>query len=110
VLESPADERTRYLAHLFTGHELEAEGRLADAAAAYQKAVEAAAHCQAGRLALAHALDRLRSKESAAEVLLQAITPVDEADGHRDPWWTYPFGQADRVESILDGLRREAAP
>jgi tetratricopeptide (TPR) repeat protein len=110
VLEGQVDERTRYLAHLFTGHELEAEGRLEDAAAAYRQAVEATPHCQAGRLALAHALDRLRSRESAAEILLQAVAPDDGAGGRRDPWWTYPFGQADRVESMLDALRREAGP
>ncbi|HUL76052.1 MAG TPA: hypothetical protein VL691_02225 [Vicinamibacteria bacterium] len=108
VLESPADGRARYLAQLFTGHELEAEGRLEDALAAYRRAVEAAPQCQAGRLALAHALGRLRSRESAAEVLLQAITPADAGDGRRDPWWAYPFGQADRAGAILDGLRQEA--
>ena len=108
VLEGPVDERARYLAHLFAGHVLEEGGRPEEAVAAYRRAVEAAPRCQAGRLALAHALDGLRSQEGAALVLLQAITPDDAEGGRRDPWWTYPFGQADRVGSILDGLRREA--
>jgi tetratricopeptide (TPR) repeat protein len=108
ALEGAVDERTRYLAHLFTGHELEAAGRLDDAAQEYRASIEAEPRCQAGRLALAHVLDRLRSRESAAELLEEAVAPDDDAGGRQDPWWTYPFGEAARAESLLDALRQEA--
>jgi len=108
ALQNAPDDRTRYLARLFTGRVLEAEDRLEEAATAYRAAIEVASRCQAGRLALGRVLDRLRSRESATEVLLQAVA-VDEGQGPRhDPWWTYPFGAASGYEPMLAQLRQEA--
>lgn len=107
VLERSQDPRLLYLAHLFRGRiDLDA-GRLGAAVSSYRAAVALDPDGQAARVALSHALHR----EGDARASRRAVEDALEARRTQpDPFWRYPWGQADRAEELLEALRAESRP
>lgn len=99
----------RYLAHLFLGRARETAGRVADAVAEYQAALQAEPDGQAAAVALSHALHRAGRGHESVEALRAG---VDRAGRRRaiDPWWPYLAGQWDDPDVLLEALRAEVAP
>jgi tetratricopeptide (TPR) repeat protein len=95
-----------YLAHLTLGELREKDGRFEDAAAAYRAAVASRPDAPTARIALSHALHRLRRTSDAAEAVHVALK-LAEAENVGDPWWEYPMGQRARASALLAELRAE---
>ena len=99
------EPRTTYLAALFLGIAHERAGRYQDAAAAYRNARGVAPQCQVAAVALSHLLYRVGDRKAAAAIAREAAG-LD--DTHcEDPWWSYDYGQAYKLEETMAALRRE---
>jgi tetratricopeptide (TPR) repeat protein len=67
---------------------------------------EAAPRCQIAALALSNALVLLGNRDAAIAIARgSAMVGPDQCD---DPWWSYDYGQAWRLEATLAALRRDA--
>jgi tetratricopeptide (TPR) repeat protein len=100
---SPRPEQY-YMARLVEGR---ARERLEDprgAATALSAAAERMPRAQSALVALGRSLDRLGERTRAQEVFDRAMLSEDEAQ--RDPWLDYIRGQPERIEDLLEELRR----
>ena len=107
LVAANADEAPeRYLAELFLARVEEQAEDEDTAIAHYRRARGAWPDSQAARIGLVHALGRIEGGAAAPTELRELLAvpwprPIDF-----DPWWTYPFGEADRGFRLLDELRR----
>jgi VWFA-related protein len=99
------DPYVRYLYQLVLGHLLRARGRIDDAVAAYQKALDIAPGAQSARVALMTL--RLGQGQSAEAFALADAIQTPKRD-EIDPWWTYSRGDARAYAALLDHLRELA--
>ena len=97
-----SDPRVLYLAGLFGGRCHERLGDPRGAATAYAAAVERAPRAQAALVALGRALDGLGEGPRAQATFGLAL----QAAGEPDPWVEYIKGQPDRIDTLVDELRR----
>lgn len=98
--------RSLYLAALFLGRSFELAGHLERAVESYRQAHEAAPQCQVAALALSNALVLFGDRKNAVAVASRvASVGPDKCD---DPWWSYDYGEAWRLEPTLAALRRDA--
>jgi VWFA-related protein len=97
-----ADLEVRYFTHLVRGQLLRAAGRLDEAAAAFQAALQAWPGAQSARVALM-TLQVARGNRAEAAALAEQIetAPTDQYD----PWWTYWLGDYRVYPAILGKLR-----
>lgn len=98
------NQRDTYLAELFLAATHEAEGSADQAVASYRRAHEVAPDCQVAALGLAHALRLVGEYESAAATARAAA--VGGPSACEDPWWSYDYGQAWKLDAALEILRR----
>jgi tetratricopeptide (TPR) repeat protein len=107
VLGRATDDNSRFLAQLFLGQVLEANGRLDEATDAYRRARDLDFAAQSARVALSVALHRqgrlAASKEEAEESLL-APRP------HQDPFLVHQLCGLEEYRAQLAALRRRVAP
>jgi tetratricopeptide (TPR) repeat protein len=101
--ESPRPAQ-RYMASLFEGRTRERLGDPRGAATAFAAAVERVPRGQSALVALGRALDRLGEGTRAQEVFDGAL----QAEAQRDPWLDYIGGQPDRIDTLVEELRRLA--
>ena len=107
VLTQSQDPRLLYLANLFRGRiDLDA-GRLGPAVSCYRAAVALVPDGQAARVALSHALHREGDGRASRRAMEDAL---EVPRTQPDPFWRYPWGQADRAEDLLETLRTESRP
>jgi hypothetical protein len=99
------DARVAYLARLFAGMVHERAGRYQDAAAAYRDARRMGLECHVAAVALSHVFYRAGDRKAAAAIALEAGGFDDTRC--EDPWWSYDYGQAYKVEDRMAALRRE---
>jgi len=99
--ESPRPAQC-YMARLFEGRTRERLGDPRGAATAFAAAVERVPRGQSALVALGRALDRLGEGTRAQEAFDTAL----RAEVQRDPWWDYIKGQPDRIDALLEELRR----
>lgn len=96
-----------YLALLFLGDVIEAQGNKPGAIARYQRMVKQWPDCQSARMALSSAFEASGDRRAAADALEPLWSP--EADRKcPDPWWHYNTGQAWRMEPLIEDLRARA--
>jgi tetratricopeptide (TPR) repeat protein len=105
LLSSTDNVYLRYMGSLFLGRVLDSGRRLGEAAELYREAIRLQPECQACRVALAHALDRLGDQQQAEAVLMQFLRGTQPKDEATDPWWVYPYGQREAGERLFDTLR-----
>lgn len=108
VLREGRDPARRYLALLFEGRLREGRGDLAGAAESYRAAGATDPDGQTAHVALGHVLDRLGDVAGSRDALGRAVAKASRLAVPPDPWWTYPYGQGDRVDPLLAELRLEA--
>jgi len=101
------EQRTIYLAHIFAGAVDEAEGRVDEAIAAYRAARTIAPQCQVAAIALSHALYRAGDRASAATIAHEVGRASTRCE---DPWWSYDYGQAWKIDETMEMLRRAVQP
>jgi tetratricopeptide (TPR) repeat protein len=102
VLRGSPRPAQSYMARLFEGRTRERLGDPQGAAAAFAAAVERAPSGQSALVALGRALDRLGEGTRAQEAFESAL----RAETQRDPWMDYIKGQPDRIDTLLEELRR----
>lgn len=95
----------RYLGALFLGRVHEAEDRVDDAIAWYERAAAINPAGHVAGTALAHALERKGLLGRAQEVLTLAVTGTSPDTA--DPWTAYPYGPWQIGQALLDRLRAE---
>jgi tetratricopeptide (TPR) repeat protein len=106
ALSGADSPRSIYLAALLLGRSFESAGNLERATESYRHAHEAAPLCQIAALALSNTLTLLGDREAAVAVASRAASVgPDKCD---DPWWSYDYGQAWRLEGTLTALRGDA--
>jgi tetratricopeptide (TPR) repeat protein len=96
-----------YLAHLFLGRVEEDDGRAREAEASYRAAVAVVPDSQAANLALSFVLFRLGDEAGARRTTEVALAGAGRREG--DPFWVYPWGPGARLQTLLEGLRREVS-
>jgi tetratricopeptide (TPR) repeat protein len=101
VATEASQPRHRYLAALFAGAARQQQGDVAGAVAAYRACLAQGPRAQTLLLALGHALDRLGDKPGAQE----ALAAASAVGGPFDPWWSYRFGQPERIDELVARLR-----
>jgi len=104
VVANADDPPERYLAELFLARVEEQAGDGDTAVAHYRRALDAWPDSQAARIGLVHAIATVDGSAEAPLAELLAVPwpqPIDF-----DPWWIYPFGEAERGFRLLDELRR----
>jgi tetratricopeptide (TPR) repeat protein len=106
ALRGADSPRSIYLAALFLGRTFESEGNLESATGRYRQAHDAAPRCQVAALALSNALMLSGNREAAVAVASRAAR--DGPDKCDDPWWSYDYGQAWRLDATLRALRGDA--
>jgi hypothetical protein len=99
------EARVAYLARLFLGSLHEHTGRLGDAIAAYRDARASGPRCQVAAVALSHALYRAGDRIGAADMAREA--GASDPAACEDPWWSYDYGQAWKIDVTMEALRRE---
>ena len=99
--ESPRPSQC-YMARLFEGRTRERLGDPRGAATAFAAAVDRVPRGQSALVALGRALDRLGEGTRAQEAFDRAL----QAEVQRDPWLDYIKGQPDRIDALLEELRR----
>lgn len=104
VLRGSPRPAQSYMARLFEGRTRERLGDPQGAAAAFAAAVERVPSGQSALVALGRALDRLGEGTRAQEAFESAL----RAEAQRDPWMDYIKGQPDRIDTLLEELRRLA--
>jgi tetratricopeptide (TPR) repeat protein len=93
-----------YVASLFLGEVLEAQGDAAAAIARYQETGKRWPGCQSAHLALSRAFEATGDRRAAAD----ALQPLWRAEAERkcvDPWWSYNDGQSWRMRALIEALR-----
>jgi tetratricopeptide (TPR) repeat protein len=107
AVEDARDPYVSYLGTLFLGAVRAHAGRLTEAIETYRKAREIGPACQVSAVALSHALFLTGDRSAAAAVAREAsMTPGD----CEDPWWSYDYGQARKIDETVEALRREIRP
>ncbi len=107
LVAADADEgRERYLAELFLARVAEQASDAGDAVQRYQRAIGAWPDSQAARVGLIHILGNTDDGAGVPQMLQQLLSQPWPRSIESDPWWTYPFGEADRGARLLDELRR----
>jgi hypothetical protein len=99
---APADQASRYLAHLFLGSLAEDRGNLEDALTAYEAARREAPAGQTACLAASRVESALGHDERARRLALHCLTLAQRSD----PWWSHQFGAP--PADLLPWLRQEA--
>lgn len=107
--EGAPDTALRYLAHLTLGQMEGEAGSWEEAEAAFARASSLFAEAPAALVALSHAQLRQGHRSDARQSLLRALGTARRGDDGRDPWWSYPWGQRERAEALLQELREEAS-
>jgi tetratricopeptide (TPR) repeat protein len=100
--DSVQDESVRYLAALFTGAAEFSVGRPEAAADAYRLATTLEPACQTPWLALSSVL-RAQGQRAAATALLSRIAAAGAQID--DPWWTYKFGERQKINALVESMR-----
>ena len=108
VAESTADRATAYLAAMFTGALHEREGRLSEAALAYEQAIGRFAEGHSAYLALSGVLQRAGRGDESRAVLVKLLT--ENPDKRREPWSWYFIEPAEITRERLESVRREGRP
>jgi tetratricopeptide (TPR) repeat protein len=103
ALQGASESRLAYLAALFLGRLEESKDRLPQALSRYRQARATAPKCQVAGFALCNAL-RLADQPAAAADLARELAETG-GSGCEDPWWTYQYGEAWRLEAELEALR-----
>ncbi len=98
----------RYLANLFLGSAADARQRWADSIAAYRAAAALVPDGQAAAVGLSYALEQSGKEDEARAALATGLARAGRRD-ENDPWWLYPWGQADEIEALVASLRAEIA-
>jgi tetratricopeptide (TPR) repeat protein len=107
AVEDAREPYVSYLGTLFLGAVRAHAGRLTEAIETYRKAREIGPACQVSAVALSHALFLTGDRSAAAAVAREAsMTPAD----CEDPWWSYDYGQARKIDETVEALRREIRP
>lgn len=97
------ESNVQYLAMLLLGGVYEHTGRRQDAVTAYQRAHGIRPTCQVAAIALAHALFGSGDRSGAAAVARDAGDPT----ACDDPWWSYDYGQAWKIDETMETLHRD---
>jgi hypothetical protein len=97
------DPALAYWYGLWKGRILDALNRQADAAIAYQQALDVSPTGQAAGTGLALSLFKQNHRDEAAEA---AARVRDMSSSSPDPWWTYTKGDARFVDDWLADLRK----
>jgi tetratricopeptide (TPR) repeat protein len=100
-----SDPTLRYYARLFAGDALHSLGRIPEARDSYELALALFPDSQSARLGLGSALRTAGEREEALAVMLPTLTKGADSRDDRDPWWDYYFGDAEKVDQLLDELR-----
>ena len=108
VLDRKPDRGTALLAHLFLGRLDEDEGRLDEAARAYETALALDVGAQSARIALSHVHLR-RGDAASARAQVDKVVGFSGFRLRPDPFWLYPWGPSVGVAERLETLRREAS-
>ncbi|HUF48217.1 MAG TPA: hypothetical protein VMM93_10405 [Vicinamibacterales bacterium] len=98
------DAWVRYLAHYFTGRLRERAGSLAEAEAAYRRALEAMPGAQSSAIALSALLFR-HGRPDAAYGVMESASAVEPTPV--DPWRTYGYGDLRFWPDLVLGLRAQ---
>lgn len=101
----PESAPVPYLASLFLGDVIEAQGDEAGAIARYQQMVERWPECQSAHMALSSAFEASGDRRAAADALQPLWSPESERKC-LDPWWRYNNGQAWRMPPLIEALRQ----
>lgn len=101
VANEANEPRQRYLAWLFAGAARLQSGDVPGAVAALRACIASGPRAQTALLALGRALDRLGDDSGAQEAFVDAAA----VGGSFDPWWSYRFGQPERVDELVARLR-----
>ena len=105
VVESTADRATAYLAEIFTGALHERDGRLTEAAVAYERAIGRFGESHSAYLALSGVLQRAGRGDESRAVLVKLLT--ENPDTRREPWSWYFIEPANITRERLESVRRE---
>ena len=106
VVAAPPDRALGYYAQLFIGDTTHALGRLDEAQAAYQVAIELYPHTQAARIGLGAASRAAGDRTAALAAILPTLNErVDSRDGTDDPWWNYYDGDAANLTALMERLQ-----
>ncbi len=108
VLELPARRDLIYRSRMVLGRMAERAGRLVEAIAHYEAALDAIPSWQVAYVALGHALHTSSSHDRAREALDRALAmDMKSADATLGGWWSYELGVALRFEPLLERMRAE---
>jgi tetratricopeptide (TPR) repeat protein len=107
ALERTDEAEIQFLAHLFLGRIEEEAGRALEAVGEYRVAVAIDPRSQPAVVALAHALQLAGDAEPARSVLERGLA-IAGRPGHRDAYWSYLMGDAERGQELVEALRRES--
>ena len=105
VVESTDAPATAYLAAMFTGALHEREGRLTEAALAYEQAIGRFAQGHSAYLALSGVLQRAGRGDESRAVLVKLLT--ENPDTRREPWSWYFIEPGQITRERLELVRRE---
>ena len=105
VLDSTTDNATAYLAAMFTGAVNERDGRLEEAASAYQMAIDRFPRGHAAYVALSAVFQRVGRGEESRAILRRVL--MDAPDARREPWMSYFVEPPDVARERLEVLRAE---
>jgi len=97
------DSELAYWYGLWKGRILDALNRPADAAAAYQQALDVSPTGQAAGVGLALSLFKQNHRD---EAVAAAARVRDMPSNSLDPWWTYAKGDARFIDDWLADLRK----
>jgi len=105
VLAATADPRTVHLALLFLGEAAEKARRFEEATELYRRAVDIRPDCQAARVALAYASERMGDMDRARSVVASFLDRNQPRGVPVDDWTSYPGGQFQEGFEALARLR-----
>jgi len=105
VLKGTGDPRVVHLALLFLGEAAEKAGRFEEATELYRRAVDIRPNCQAARVALAYASERMGDMDRARSVVASFLDRNQPRGVPVDDWTSYPGGQFQEGFEALARLR-----
>jgi len=108
VLELETRKDLIYRSRMVLGKMAERAGRLVEAIAHYEAALDAIPSWQVAYVALGHALHTSGSHDRAREELDRALAmDMKSADATLGGWWSYELGVALRFEPLFERMRAE---